>query len=241
MWVAQNAAATAAAPKPDEAAKAADPFAGAAADAAVAAKMGPRVPSVPETAPETVAAAAPAPPPVPAPKPAPKPAPSAAAAAAAAGDDDDDEHDDATAAAVLAASAAALREAEIQATVVVKENAVRETLAGQRAKLMAEAQRLQTLEAELGKVSATQQKDINELRNKLEESARDLSWLQRDYEKKKLLFDAAKQARNEKLHEKAMIQEQLSMIVFATEQAKEGKLDDLMQRAGGGGGGGGGK
>ena len=236
MWVAQNAAATAAAPKPDEAAKAADPFAGAAADAAVAAKMGPRVPSVPETAPETAAAAAPAPPPVPAPK----PAPAAAAAAAAAGDDDDEEHDAATAAAVTAASAAALREAEIQATVVVKENAVRETLAGRRAKLAEEAARLQTLEAELGKVSATQQKDINELRNKLEESARDLSWLQRDYEKKKLLFDAAKQARNEKLHEKAMIQEQLSMIVFATEQAKEGKLDDLMQRAGGGGGGGGG-
>lgn len=111
-----------------------------------------------------------------------------------------------------------------------KETTLRQSLADKTARVRAEAQRLALFEGELQKLKVREAADVGDLRSKLEETQRDIAWLERDFNNKERSYLAAKTALEGARSRKSGMHEQLALLVLSSEKRKEEKLDELERR-----------
>lgn len=111
-----------------------------------------------------------------------------------------------------------------------KESQVRQSLAEQQRKVKEEASRLALFESELKKLKVQEAADVGMLRTKLEDTDRDLVWLERDFKMKEAAYVKAKEAFEAAQARKRTMHEHLALMVLSSEKRKEEKLNELISR-----------
>merc|ERR1711998_634182 len=114
--------------------------------------------------------------------------------------------------------------------VEVKEKAILGVMARRQADLKKEAAALDMIKHEMKQLAMLQQKEITEVMNKLEETDKDMWYLERDFKaaeteylKCKARFDKVKSA-------KVDLVGQMTALTLNAEQKKEAKLNSIMKK-----------
>mmetsp|Transcript_8635 Transcript_8635/g.9885 ORF Transcript_8635/g.9885 Transcript_8635/m.9885 type:complete len:200 (-) Transcript_8635:1003-1602(-) len=120
----------------------------------------------------------------------------------------------------------------LQAKVKEQEKVIRGALGKQLSLVQEESKKLSKIQEALETLEKKQQKDIDILRNRIENTERELSTRRQTVREKEKAYLEAKKEYDEMEKEKDLLTSHLRMIIFENEKKKQEKLNELMNQLG---------